>query len=101
MLADVALDEEDGFGGVEAGGEVVEGDVARVGGDLRGVGVVGGEGVEVGDEEVTLVLGVVLKADPVVEGAHVVTEMGFAGGAHAAEDALAGRSGVGHGILRG
>jgi hypothetical protein len=36
-----------------------------------------------------------------VEGAHVVAEVEFAGGAHAAEDALAGRSGVGHGILRG
>jgi hypothetical protein len=35
-----------------------------------------------------------------VEGAHVVAEMKFAGGAHATEDALtAGRNGVRHGIL--
>lgn len=99
MLFDVALDEEHGPGGIEAGGEVVEDDLTGVGGDLRGVGVVGGEGVDVGDEEEALVL--VLQANPVVEGAHVVAEVKFACGAHAAEDALtAQRSGVRHGILR-
>ena len=71
--------------GVEAGGEEVEGDVADVLAEGRGVGVVGGEGVEVGDEEVAVVL--VLELDPVVERAHVVAEVQAAGGAHAREDA--------------
>jgi len=47
----------------------------------------------VGDEEVALVLRVVLEADPVVQGAHVVAEVGFAGGAHALRTRL--RAGVG------
>jgi hypothetical protein len=101
VLLDLALNKEDGLKGVEAGGQVVEDDLAGVGGNLRGVGVVGGEGVPVGDEEEAVVLGVVLQADPVMEGAHVVAEVQFAGGSHAAEDALTGsRSGVRHGILR-
>jgi len=43
VLGDVALDEEDGTGGIEAGGEVVDGDVEGVLLNLRSVGVVGGE----------------------------------------------------------
>jgi hypothetical protein len=100
VLFDVALDEEDRFGGVEAGGEVVEDDFAGVRGDLRGVGVVGGEGVPVGDEVVAVVLRVVLQADPVVQGAHIVAEVKFAGGAHAGEDALTG-CGANTGRVRG
>ena len=49
------------------------------------VGVVGRECVEVGDEEVAIVL--VLELDPVVERAHVIAEVESAGGPHAAEDA--------------
>ena len=71
--------------GIEAGGEEVEGDVADVLAEGRGVGVVGGEGVEVGDEEVAVVL--ILELNPVVERAHVVAEVEAAGGAHSAEDA--------------
>ena len=59
--------------GIEASGEEVEGDVADVLAQGRRVGVVGGEGVKVGDEEVAVVL--VLELDPVVEGAHVVAEV--------------------------
>ena len=90
MLRDVALHEEHGLLRVEAGGEVVEDDFAGVRRDVGGVGVVGGQGVPVGDEEVALVLAAVLQLDPVGEGAHVVAEVQLAGGAHAAEDARAG-----------
>ena len=55
--------------------------------DAAGVGVVGGERVDVGDEEVAVV--VLLQVHPVFEGAHVVAEVESAGGPHAAEDARA------------
>ena len=85
VLGDVGLDEDGRALGVEPGGEEVEGDVADVLAESGGVGVVGGEGVEVGDEEEAVVL--VLKLDPVVERAHVVAEVQAASGAHAAKDA--------------
>ena len=85
---DVGLLEDDAAAGVEAGGEEVERDLDVVLLDVAGVGVVGGEGVEVGDEEVAVV--VLLEVDPVVEGSHVVAEVQAAGGAHAGEDAGAG-----------
>jgi hypothetical protein len=53
---------------------------------VRGVGVIGGEGMPVGYEKVAVV--VALQAYPVVEGAHVVAEMQFAGGPHATQHAL-------------
>ena len=56
--------------------------------NLRGVGVVGGQRVPVGDEEIALVL--VLQLDPVVQRAHVVAQVQLAGGAHAAQNARAG-----------
>ncbi len=49
---------------------------------LAGVGVVGRERVVVRFEEIALVL--VLQLDPVVERAHVVAQVQFACGAHAA-----------------
>src|SRR5580704_6347065 len=71
--------------GMKTGGEEVDRYVADVLAERGGIGVVGGEGVVVGDEEVALVL--VLELDPVVEGAHVVAEVQAAGGTHAGEDA--------------
>ena len=50
---------------------------------LRGVGVVGGEGVPVGDKEKTVV--VVLEPGPVLQGADVVANVQFACRSHAAE----------------
>ena len=61
-------------------------DIHRILPQVGGVGVIGGEGMPVGDEKVAVV--VVLQAYPVVEGAHVVAEMQFAGGPHAAQHAL-------------
>ena len=66
MGGDVALDEEGAERGVEAGGQEVEGNVADVLLELAGVGVVGGGGVVVGDEEVAVVL--MLEGDPVFGG---------------------------------
>ena len=85
VLGDVGLDEDRRALGVEAGGEEVQGDVTDVLAEGRGVGVVGGEGVKVCDEEVAVVL--VLEPGPVVERAHVVAEVQAAGWAHAGEDA--------------
>ena len=76
------------FCGVEAGGEEVDGDLQGVFGDGGGVGVVGGEGVPVGDEVEAVVGGIGLQADPVLEGAEVVADVETAGGAHAAEDSI-------------
>ena len=88
VFADEGLLEDDGFFGVEAGGEIVGGDFDGVLGDGAGVGVVAGEGVPVGDEVEAVEFGIGLEADPVFEGAEVVADVQAAGGAHAAYDAL-------------
>ncbi len=85
---DVRLLEDDAAAGVQACGEEVEGDLDVVGLNVTWVGVVGGESVKVGDEEVAVV--VLLKVNPVVEGSHVVAEVQAAGGTHAGEDAGTG-----------
>jgi hypothetical protein len=85
VLGHVGLDEDGGALGVEAGGEEVEGDVADVLAKGRWIGVVGGEGVEVGDEEKAVVG--VLKLNPIVERAHVVAEVEASGRAHSRENA--------------
>ena len=87
MFVDVALHEERGDLRVEAGGEEIECDLGDIGPQLAEVGVVGGEGVEVGDEEIAVVF--VLEPDPVVEGSHVIAEVQLAGRPHAAKNALA------------
>ena len=87
MLGDVGLDEDGATFGVEAGGEEVEGDIADVLAEGRGIGVVGGEGVEIRYEEEAIVL--ILELDPVVKRAHVVAEVKAARGTHSAEDAWA------------
>jgi hypothetical protein len=63
MLLHAALQEKHALRGIEAGGEIVEQDLFDVVRDLGGVGVVGGEGVPVGDKEVAIVL--ILQLDPV------------------------------------
>ena len=85
MRGDMALPKDDALLGIEAGAEEVESDFKRLGTDVAGVGVVGGERVNVRDEEVAAV--VTLQAHPVVEGTHVVPQVQATGGAHAAEDA--------------
>ncbi len=80
----VRLDEHHALLRIETGGQPVEENVDRIFFYARGVGVVGGQGVPVGDEEEALVL--VLHANPVFERADVVAEMQLAGGTHSAED---------------
>ncbi len=84
VFGDEGLQEDDGFLRVEAGGEEVDGDLQGIFGDGGGVGVVGGEGVPIGDEEEAFVSGIVLEADPVLEGAEIVADVETAGGTHAA-----------------
>ena len=76
------------LGRIESRSQKIQRDLERIGRDLRGVGVVGGERVQIGDEEVTVKL--VLQLDPVGQSAHVVAQMQLSCGAHAAEDARAG-----------
>ena len=90
-LADLGhgrLEVDDALGRVDAAGEVVE-HVPRTlsaqGLDVLLLGL-GGEGVEVGDDEEALVL--VLEADAVREAADVVAEVELAGGAVAREYAF-------------
>src|SRR6267142_3217 len=78
------------FGGVEAGGQEVDGDLKGVFGDGGGVGVVGGEGVPVGYEVEAFVVGIGLELDPVLQGAEVVADVETSGGAHAGEDSVCG-----------
>ena len=86
MLGNIGLDEDGGLFGIEAGGEEVHGHILNTRADAGGIGVFGGEGVEVCDEEEAGVI--VLQADPVVQRAHVVAEVQHARGPHAAEDAF-------------
>src|SRR5579863_6372281 len=80
--------EDDRFLRVEAGGEIVGNDFDGVLRDGGGVGVVAGEGVPVGDEVKTFVGRIILQADPILQSAEIVADVQFAGGAHAAEDAV-------------
>ncbi len=95
VFGDERLQKDRGFRGVEAGGEIVDGDLQRVFGDGAGVGVIAGEGVPVGDEEKTVVGGIVLRADPVLESAEIVADVEASGGAHAGENAFGFRGGRG------
>ena len=73
---------------IESGGKVVEDDLQRVLLHHARVGVVGGQGVPVGDEEEAVVL--VLQVDPVAQGANVIAQMQLARGSHAAQHAALG-----------
>ena len=90
VFGDERLLEDDGFLRVEAGGEIVGDDFDGVLRDGGSVGVVGGEGVPVGDEVEAVVIWIVLQANPVFQRAEIVADVEFAGWAHAAEDALFG-----------
>ena len=74
---------------IEPGTEPIERDIESVLFHVRGVGVIGGQGVPVGDKEITFILA--LQTHPVVERAHVVAQVQLAGGTHAAQHALGQR----------
>lgn len=90
VFGDLGLEEDYGFLRVEAGGEIVDGDLEGIFCDGGSVGVIAGEGVPVGDEIETLVGGIGLELDPVLESAEIVTDVKTAGGAHAGEDSFRG-----------
>ena len=89
MRRHVRLDEHHALCGIEPGREPIQQHFDRVLFQMRGVGIVGGQCVPVGDEEKAVVL--VLHADPVFERAHVVAQVQFAGRAHSAQHAFLGR----------
>ena len=84
VFRDLGLLEEDGFGGVEARGQEIDGDLDGVFSDGGRVGIVAGEGVPVGNEVETFVGWIILQADPVLQRAEIVADVQFAGGTHAA-----------------
>jgi len=92
VRGDVGLDEHDALGWIESGGEPIEEHLDGIASQAPGISVVGGQSVPVGDEEEAVVL--VLHADPIDEGTHIIAEVKLAGGAHSAEHALLGV--VGH-----
>ena len=89
VLGNVRLDKDRALSGIQSRCQKVDSDIEDALFQTAGVGVVGGQGVEVGDEEVAVV--VLLQVHPVVEGAHVVAEVQSAGGAHAGENTGARR----------
>jgi hypothetical protein len=86
VLGHQGLHKEDAALRVQARRQPIERNILRVLAQVRGVSVIGGQGVPIGDKKVAVVI--VLQADPVVKGAHVVAEMQFAGRAHAAQHTL-------------
>ena len=91
MLAHLALHEDSAFLRIESGGQKIQSHFKRIGRNARRVGVIGRQRVQIGDEEVALVLGRVLELDPVGQRTHVVAQVQLAGGAHAAQNARTGR----------
>src|SRR6266481_759067 len=90
VFGDLGLEEDCGLGGVETGGQEVDGDLQGVFGDGGGVGVVGGEGVPVSYEIEAFVGGIGLELDPVLQGAEIVANVETSGGAHAGDDSICG-----------
>ena len=81
VFLDRALAEDDALFGIQPGGHPVLDHLFHVGGDVGGVGIIAGQGVPVGHEEIGF-LGV-LEFHPVLEDAEVVTQMERPGGTHA------------------
>ncbi len=79
----VALHEDSRLFGVDAGGEIFGKDILYV--LMQRVGVrIGGQGVEVGDEEQAII--VVLHFDELAQSSVIVSEMKVSGGAYAGEN---------------
>ena len=93
VFDDLRLLEDGGFGGVETGGEVVDGDLQHVLGDRRSISVIGGERVPVSDEVEAIVRRIGLKLDPVLQRPEVVADVQPTSGAHAGENAFGGGGG--------
>ena len=88
VFGDLGLEEDCGFGWVEARGQEIDRDLEGVFGYGGGVGVIAREGVPVGYEVEAFVGGIGLELDPVLEGAEVVADVETSGGAHAGDDSV-------------
>ena len=86
MLRHMRLYKDRALFGVEARCQKVKRHINRVLLDLAWIGVVSGKCVKVGDKEKALVL--ILQTYPILERPHVVAEVQFTGGPHAAEHTL-------------
>ena len=89
VLGNLRLHEQRGFVGIESRGQPVDADLDSVLRDDRRVGVIGGEGVPIGNEVKAFVLRIVLQANPILERAEIMSDVQAAGGTHAAQDAFA------------
>ena len=83
MFGDEGLKKDRGLGRVQTGSEEVDGDLQRIVGDGRGVRVIAGEGVPIGDEVKALIGGVRLKVDPILQSSKVMADVEASGGTHA------------------
>ena len=86
VLRHARLQKDRGLLRVEPDRQPVENGVARVRGERLGVGIVGRQRVEVGDEEETSILPGVLKIDPVLDGSEVVAEVDAPGRSEPGQD---------------
>ncbi len=83
VLRHMRLDEDGRLLGIESGGEPVESHFKDVGLDPRGISVIGGESMPVGDKEKAIVF--VLEPGPVLQRSDVVANVQFTCRSHAAE----------------
>src|SRR5882672_604405 len=99
MLLHVRLHKDHALLRIKAGGQEIQDNFQSAVGKARGVIVVRGKSVPIGDKEKAVVR--ILELDPVLQRANVVAEMQLAGGAHAAEDARTGIFWlIGHGFRK-
>ncbi len=83
-----ALVEDDAATGIDPGGDIGGGHLARLGAELRRV-LRQGNGVEIDNAKDAVVIA--LQRDPVADGAEIIAEMQVASGLDAREDAIHGR----------
>src|SRR5215472_12167822 len=85
MLRNVRLHEDGALLRIESGREKVQSDLKDVLFELAGICVIGRQRMVVSDEEIALIL--VLQLHPVIKRAHIVAEVQFPRGTHAAKNA--------------
>ena len=77
MFLDFGLQEQHALIRVESDGQEISNQADRIIFQVLRIGVAGGQGMPVGDEEIAIIL--VLQAHPVIEGSEIVAEMDISG----------------------